>query len=113
MIVAANALLDIKLQRGEMTDAEALRFMEEDGFQENALAEQKLLLAKLDSTQLCQYFLGLDEISALERDVKARGKFAQRTFNEELIGHGTVPVKILRTFFKLGEGAGSAAPPTQ
>ena len=112
MIVAANALLDIKLQRGEMTDAEALRFMEEDGFQENALAEQKLLLAKLDSTQLCQYFLGLDEISALERDVKARGKFAQRTFNEELIGHGTVPVKILRTFFKLGAGAGSAAPGT-
>lgn len=112
MIVAANALLDIKLQRGEMTDAEALRFMEEDGFQQNALAEKKLLRAKLDSTQLCQYFLGLDEIEALERDVKARGKFDQRAFNQELVGHGTVPVKILRTFFKLGEGGGSAAPGT-
>jgi uncharacterized protein (DUF885 family) len=112
MIVAANALLDIKLQRGEMTDAEALRLMEEDGFQEKALAEQKLLRAKLDSTQLCQYFLGLDEVEALERDVKARGKFDQRAFNQELIGHGTVPVKILRTFFKLGAGAGSAAPGT-
>jgi len=101
MIVAANALLDIKLQRGEMTDAEALRFMEEDGFQEKALAEKKLLRAKLDSTQLCQYFLGLNEIRTLEKDVKARGKFDQRAFNEELIGHGTVPVKILRTFFGL------------
>jgi uncharacterized protein (DUF885 family) len=101
MIVAANALLDIKLQRGEMNDAEALRFMEEDGFQEKALAERKLLRAKLDSTQLCQYFLGLNEIRALEKDVKARGKFDQRAFNEELIGHGTVPVKILRAFFGL------------
>ncbi|HET9155257.1 MAG TPA: DUF885 domain-containing protein [Myxococcaceae bacterium] len=101
MIVAANALLDIKLQRGEMTDEQALRFMEEDGFQENALAEKKLLRAKLDSTQLCQYFLGLDEIQTLERDVKARGKFAQRAFNEELIGHGTVPVKVVRGFFGL------------
>ena len=101
MVVAANAILDIKLQRGEMTDEEALRFMEDEGFQEKALAEKKLLRAKLDSTQLCQYFLGLSEIEALERDVKARGKFDQRAFNQELIGHGTVPVKILRAFFHL------------
>ena len=99
LIVAANALIDIRLQRGEMTDQEALRFMEEDGFQEKALAEHKLLRAKLDSTQLCQYFLGLSEIEALEKEVKARGSFDQRRFDEELIGHGTVPVKILRTFF--------------
>jgi Bacterial protein of unknown function (DUF885) len=107
MVVAANAILDIKLQRGEMSDEEALRFMEEEGFQEKALAERKLLRAKLDSTQLCQYFLGFSEVEALERDVKARGKFDQRAFNQELIGHGTVPVKILRTFFGL-DGAGKS-----
>ena len=101
MVVAANAILDIKLQRGEMTYEEALRFMEDEGFQEKALAEKKLLRAKLDSTQLCQYFLGLSEIETLERDVKARGKFEQRAFNEQLVGHGTVPVKILRAFFGL------------
>jgi uncharacterized protein (DUF885 family) len=88
-----------------MTDEEALRFMEEEGFQEKALAERKLLRAKLDSTQLCQYFLGFSEVDALERDVKARGKFDQRAFNQELIGHGTVPVKILRTFFGLDGAA--------
>jgi Uncharacterized protein conserved in bacteria len=101
MVVAANAILDIKLQRGEMTDEEALRFMEDEGFQEKALAEKKLLRAKLDSTQLCQYFLGLSEVEALEQDVKSRGRFEQRAFNEELIGHGTVPVKILRSFFQV------------
>jgi uncharacterized protein (DUF885 family) len=94
-----------------MTDEQALRFMEDDGFQEKALAEKKLLRAKLDSTQLCQYYLGLNEIETLERDVKARGKFDQRAFNQELIGHGTVPVKVLRTFFKLADGGTKAAAP--
>lgn len=97
MIVAANARLDVQLQTGTMTDAEALAYMEDEGFQEKALAENKLLRAKLDSTQLCQYFLGLSEIEALEKDVRAKGKFDQRTFNEALINHGTTPVKVLRT----------------
>jgi hypothetical protein len=70
MIVATNAILDIKLQSGQMSDAEAVRFMVEEGFQEKAMAEKKLLRAKLDSTQLVQYFLGYDEIRALERDYR-------------------------------------------
>ncbi|BDG09500.1 DUF885 domain-containing protein [Anaeromyxobacter paludicola] len=98
MIVAANALLDIQLQGGAMTDAEALRFMVEDGFQERAQAEKKLLRAKLDSTQLCQYFLGSSELAALERDVRAKGPFSQRAFDEALVGHGTIAVKHLRRY---------------
>lgn len=98
MIVAANALLDIKLQSGEMTDEQALHFMEDEGFQEAAQAERKLLRAKLDSTQLCQYFLGDVEILDLEKDVRAKGNFDQRRFNESLISHGTAPVKVLRSF---------------
>ena len=100
MIVATNALLDIKLQSGLMTDEEAVRFMVEEGFQEQAMAEKKLLRAKLDSTQLAQYFLGLSEIEELERDYRKTvgAKFSQRTFNEALIGHGSVAVKFLRRY---------------
>ena len=47
-----------------MTEDEAVRFMVEEGFQEQAQAEKKLLRAKLDTTQLAQYFLGFDEIVA-------------------------------------------------
>ncbi|HZZ86197.1 MAG TPA: DUF885 domain-containing protein [Anaeromyxobacteraceae bacterium] len=96
MIVAANALLDIQLQGGDLTDDEALRFMVEEGFQERAQAEKKLLRAKLDSTQLCQYFLGSSELAELERAVRARGPFSQRAFDEALVGHGTIAVKHLR-----------------
>jgi uncharacterized protein (DUF885 family) len=100
MIVATNILIDIKLHCGEMTDAEAVRFMVEEGFQEQAQAEKKLRRAKLDSTQLAQYFLGYDEIVALEdeyRQVKQQA-FSQREFNESLIGHGPIAVKHLRKF---------------
>ncbi|MSP59718.1 MAG: DUF885 domain-containing protein [Myxococcales bacterium] len=104
MIVATNILIDIKLQSGIMPDAEAVRFMVEEGFQEQAQAEKKLLRAKLDSTQLAQYFLGLDEIERLEADhrKKVGVAFKQRTFNEALIGHGSIAVRHLRTYL-MGE----------
>jgi len=107
MIVATNLILDVKLQRGEMTDEQAVKFMVEEGFQERAMAEKKLLRAKLDSTQLCQYFLGHDEILELERDAKkAQGKaWTQRAFNEGLIGHGSVAVKFLRRYILPATGA--------
>jgi uncharacterized protein (DUF885 family) len=100
MVVATNLLLDIKLQSGQMTDDEAVRFMVEEGFQERAMAEKKLLRAKLDSTQLAQYFLGLDEIRSLERDYRRRvgEKWSQRAFNEALIGQGSIAVKFLRRY---------------
>ncbi|MBK7538173.1 MAG: DUF885 domain-containing protein [Myxococcales bacterium] len=100
MVVATNSLIDIKLQSGTMTDEEAVRFMVEEGFQERAVAEKKLVRAKLDSTQLVQYFLGLVEIEDLERDHRAKvgDKFSQRAFNEALIGHGSIAVKHLRRY---------------
>jgi uncharacterized protein (DUF885 family) len=100
MVTSANAILDVKLQSGQMSDEEAVRFMVEDGFQERATAEKKLLRAKLDSTQLAQYFLGLDEIRALEEDYRKQvgQAFRQRTFDEGLIDHGSIAVKHLRRY---------------
>jgi uncharacterized protein (DUF885 family) len=102
MVVAANAILDVKLQSGQMSDAEAVRFMVTEGFQEQAMAEKKLLRAKLDSTQLVQYFLGHDEIKALEREQRRRlgDRFNQRAFDEVLVGHGSIAVALLRRYFE-------------
>ncbi len=100
MISASNTIIDIGLHSGRMSDDEAVRFMVEEGFQPRAQAERKLLRAKLDSTQLVQYFLGLDEIQALERDYRKQvgAQFDQRTFDEALIGHGTIPVELVRGY---------------
>ncbi|MBZ2185836.1 MAG: DUF885 domain-containing protein [Bryobacter sp.] len=54
----ANAILDIELHQGRMTDAEALRLMTEDTFQETEEATAKLRRAKLSSVQLVTYFAG-------------------------------------------------------
>lgn len=100
MIVATNILLDIKLQSGAMTDDEAVHFMVTEGFQEKAQAEKKLVRAKLDSTQLAQYWLGLDEIEELERDYRRKvgGAFSQRVFDEALIGHGSIGIRHIRAY---------------
>jgi uncharacterized protein (DUF885 family) len=100
MVAAANLILDVRLHRGEITDEEALRFLVKEGFQEQAAAEKKLVRAKLDSTQLCQYFLGLDELEVLHRDaVKAhRGLLDEGKLNEQLIGHGAIAVRFLRQY---------------
>ena len=69
------------------------------------MAEKKLLRAKLDSTQLAQYFMGLAEINDLERDYRKQvgAKFSQRTFDEGLIGHGSIAVKFLRRYLLDGK----------
>jgi uncharacterized protein (DUF885 family) len=54
----ANAILDIELHQGRMTDAEAMRLMTEDTFQETEEATAKLQRAKLSSVQLVTYFAG-------------------------------------------------------
>jgi uncharacterized protein (DUF885 family) len=100
MIVATNTIIDIKLHSGLMSEQEAVRFMVEEGFQEKAQAEKKLLRAQLDTTQLCQYFLGYDEIQDLERDYRAavKERFNQRELDEALIQHGSIAVKYLRKY---------------
>ena len=99
---AMNTLIDFKLHSGQMTEEDALRMMVEEGFQEQADAKKKLIRAQLETTKLTQYFLGLEEIQQLEKDVrKAKGaSFNQREFNETLIGHGSMAVRYLRNYFQ-------------
>jgi uncharacterized protein (DUF885 family) len=111
MIVATNAILDIKLHLGRMSDEEAVRLMVEEGLQEVAIAERKLTRAKLDSTQLTQYFLGHAEIQELEGDYRRQvgKKYTQRAFNEALLGQGSLAVKYLRSYL-LGPAGAPAGP---
>ena len=68
--------------------------------QEKAQAEKKLLRAKLDTTQLVQYFLGMNEILQLESEMRKRdgAAFRQREFDEKLISHGSIAVRHLRRY---------------
>lgn len=94
----ANVLLDVGLHARGMSDEEALALMTERTFQERAEAEGKLRRAKLSSTQLCAYYLGVSawrEIRA-EAERAAGAAFDLRAFHDRALGEGAVPLPLLR-----------------
>lgn len=94
----ANVLLDVGLHMRGMTDGEALALMTERTFQERAEAEGKLRRAKLSSTQLCTYYLGVRAWRELRAEAeRAAGEsFDVRAFHDRALGEGAVPLPLLR-----------------
>lgn len=94
----ANAIIDQKIHAGNMTEDEALNLMINETFQEESEAKGKWVRARLTSTQLSTYFVGIQEILDLKRDyMKLKGEaFNLKEFHEELLSYGSPPVKYLR-----------------
>lgn len=92
-----NALLDYRMHCSGMTDDEALKLLMERGFQTEGEAVGKVLRAKQSSCQLSTYFAGRTAFYRLRQRVqRARGDaFDLGKYHEEVLGHGTVPVKYL------------------
>ena len=95
--VLGNAILDIRMQTMNMSDSEALELMTKDAFQTQAEAEGKLRRAKLTSTQLPTYYVGLREWFALRKKYEAaRGKdFNLLDFHNLVLDEGPLPVPIV------------------
>ena len=93
-----NTLMDIRIHTGSMTEAEAMEMMVEGGFQEQSEAREKWSRARLSSTQLCEYYLGSVEMTALEHEARRRAGdgFEWRPFLESVISHGTPPMPVIR-----------------
>ena len=95
--VLANAIIDIKLQTGKMTDPEAVDLMEKQTFQEAEEATGKLQRAQLSSAQLPMYFLGWRGwISVREEQKKKLGdKFNLLDFHDRALKEGALPLPVL------------------
>jgi uncharacterized protein (DUF885 family) len=96
-----NALIDIRIHSGSMTEQEAMTLMIEGGFQEEGEAANKWDRARLSSTQLCEYFLGAVGMRELEAEARRRvdgaGEvFTYRKFLESVIAHGSPPLPVIR-----------------
>ena len=93
-----NTLMDIRIHTGSMSEEEAMTLMVDGGFQERSEAAEKWSRARLSSTQLCEYFLGSVEMTALEREARRRAGdgFAWRPFLESVVSHGTPPMPVIR-----------------
>ena len=95
--VLSNAILDIRMQTMGMTDEQAMDLMTKDAFQTQAEAQGKLLRAKLSSTQLPTYYVGLREWLAFrKRYQEAAGKnFDMEKFHDLVLDQGPLPVPVV------------------
>ncbi len=117
-----NAMLDVGIHAGSMTEAEAMELMVKGGFQEESEARKKWDRARLTSTQLSTYFVGSMEMWNLERELRQRlaatsddprgagavpeprvvgglGKtpgFSYKAHLESVIAHGSPPIPMVR-----------------
>jgi len=93
----ANTILDVKMQTMGMTDDQAMDLMTKDAFQTQAEAEGKLVRAKLSSTQLPTYYVGLREWLALRKKYQAAaGKnFDMLKFHDLVLDQGPLPVPVV------------------
>ena len=84
--MSINALLDAGVHAQGMTEAEAMRLMTVDGFQEVGEAAGKWRRACLSSTQLSTYFVGYAELA----DILARRPAGRsdKQVHDELLAHG-------------------------
>ena len=123
-----NAMIDVGIHAGSMTEAEAMELMVTGGFQEESEARKKWDRARLTSTQLSTYFVGSMEMWNLERERRRRaaaasgdprgasavresrvvgglGKtpgFSYKEHLESVIAHGSPPIPVIRRIL-LGE----------
>jgi uncharacterized protein (DUF885 family) len=97
-----NAILDNKMHCENMTDEEAMKILVERGFQTEAEAVGKIQRSKQSSTQLSTYFVGRMAFYRLRQDVERKqgDKFVLARFHEDVLNHGTLPVKYLPELVK-------------
>jgi uncharacterized protein (DUF885 family) len=101
--VICNAIIDQSIHAGNMSEQEALDVMMKEGFQQEGEAVAKWKRARLSSSQLSTYFVGVTEHLALREQAKARdgAKFDLKKYNDTVLSYGSPPVKYVREMMGL------------
>ncbi len=95
--VIANAILDIRMQSMNMTDAQALDLMQQQALQTRAEALGKLRRAKLTSGQLITYYVGFHQwMDARSKVNRALGReTTDAEFSDAALDEGPLPLPLL------------------
>ena len=101
--VICNAILDQGIHTKNMSEKEAMDLMMKDGFQQEGEAVAKWKRARLSSTQLSTYFVGVTEHLDLRDRAKARdgSAFNLKKYNDTVLSFGSPPVKYVRELMGL------------
>ncbi len=100
--VICNAILDQSIHTANMSEQEALDLMMKEGFQQEGEAVAKWKRARLSSTQLSTYFVGVTEHLDLRDRAKKDGKkFDLKKYNDTVLSFGSPPAKYVRELMGL------------
>src|ERR1700719_1811158 len=99
----ANAILDQSIHAGNMSEQQAMNLMMKEAFQQEGEAVAKWKRARLTSTQLSTYFVGVSEHLALREAAKKKSgdEFNLKKYNDQVISFGSPPVKYVRELLGL------------
>ena len=102
----SNTILDIRLQTMNMTDEKAMDLMLNGTFQTQAEADGKLRRAKLSSTQLPTYFVGMRQWWELRKKYQAAkgSAFSLEEFHNKALDQGPLPLEYLEKIILPGAG---------
>jgi uncharacterized protein (DUF885 family) len=95
--MAARALVDVRLHRGELTLDEAASVYQARAGMSEAAARAEAVKNSMFPGAALMYLMGTDAIHRLRRDVRRqRGDaFDLRGFHDELLSWGSIPVSLI------------------
>ena len=94
--VAINAILDQKIHAGDMSEQDAKTLMMDAGYQEEGEAAGKWRRAEMSAGQLSTYFVGVQEMNALARDMQAKMGGDMQAVRDAMLAHGSIATKYVR-----------------
>jgi uncharacterized protein (DUF885 family) len=93
-----NTILDVRVQCGDLAEADAMALMTGRGFQEDGEAAGKWRRALLTSTQLSTYYVGHTEVSDLVAGLRAaQPEWSEQQIHDAALAHGSPAVRHLRS----------------
>ncbi len=96
MRVAINAILDHRLHVDGISEADAMHLMMDVGYQEEGEAAGKWRRAQMSAGQLSTYFVGVEEVTALARDLRAKTGANPMAVHDAMLSHGSIATKYIR-----------------
>ncbi|NUQ82123.1 MAG: DUF885 family protein, partial [Bacteroidetes bacterium] len=98
-----NAILDQSIHAGNMTEAEAMALMMNEGFQEEGEAAGKWIRACLSSSQLSTYYVGNLEINDIRRRYETTygTQTSLKTFHDKILSFGSPAPKYVKQLMGL------------
>jgi uncharacterized protein (DUF885 family) len=95
--IAARAVVDLALHRGDMRLDEAARFYETRGLMAAAAARAEAVKASMFPGTAIMYWLGTASIHRLRASLAARegAGFSLKRFHDAFLSHGAIPVSLV------------------